>query len=236
MLNSTKYKVTVKQVQQLCRLLNFIGRAIVPGCAFTRRLYAITGRNSSSQIKKLMPHHHVRLTKEHRLNLELWEHFLHHPAAFCRPFMDFTKEWKAEEIGFYTDASRNAFLGCGGICRKSWFCKQWDSEFVLQSEPSIAYLEVYALTAGILLYGQRFANLRIIVHCDNQAIVEMVNNNSSSCINCMVLIRILVLYSMIQNIRIHAVCVNTKDNGISDSLSRLQMDRFKRTHKRFGNK
>ena len=33
-------KATVKQLQQLCGFLNFLCRAIVPGHAFTRRMYA----------------------------------------------------------------------------------------------------------------------------------------------------------------------------------------------------
>ena len=36
MLESRKGKVTVKQVQQICGLLNFLGRAVVLGRAFTR--------------------------------------------------------------------------------------------------------------------------------------------------------------------------------------------------------
>ena len=39
-------KVTVLEVQQLCGTLNFISRAIVPGRAFTRRLYAMATAKS----------------------------------------------------------------------------------------------------------------------------------------------------------------------------------------------
>ena len=35
-------KVTLKELQQLCGFLNFLGKAIVPGRAFTRRLYYYT--------------------------------------------------------------------------------------------------------------------------------------------------------------------------------------------------
>ena len=225
MMNSRNYKVTFKQVQQLCGLLNFIGRAIVPGRTFTRRLYIITGSRHGA--KKLLPHHHIRLTKENRLDLELWMHFLRHPSAYCRPFMDFLKEWSADEISFYTHSSRNKLLGCGGICGSNWFYTQWDKQFIEQAEPSIAYLELYALTAGFLLYGHQFANQRIKVHCDNQSVVDMVNISSSSCKNCMVLIRIIVLHSMINNVRIKAVYVRSKQNGIADALSRLQMTSFR---------
>ena len=32
-------KLTIKKLQQICGLLNFLSRAIVPGRTFTRRLY-----------------------------------------------------------------------------------------------------------------------------------------------------------------------------------------------------
>ena len=38
-LNKNKKKITVHQLQKLCRFLNFLCRAIVPGRAFVRWLY-----------------------------------------------------------------------------------------------------------------------------------------------------------------------------------------------------
>ena len=34
-------KTTVHQMQKICGYLNFLGRSIVPGRAFTRRLYSV---------------------------------------------------------------------------------------------------------------------------------------------------------------------------------------------------
>ena len=70
LLQAKKNKVTVKQIQQLCRFLNFLGRAIVPGRAFTRRLYSLTSVTKSNGTKlQLKAHHHIRLTKETRQDL-----------------------------------------------------------------------------------------------------------------------------------------------------------------------
>ena len=57
-LNKKSKKVTIKELQKLCGFLNFLGRAIVPGQAFTRRLYTYT---KSSILK---PHHHIRVNGE----------------------------------------------------------------------------------------------------------------------------------------------------------------------------
>ena len=54
----------------------------------------------------------------------------------------------------------------------------------------------------------------------------MVNNTTSSCKNCMVLIRLLILKGLTQNVRIYAKYIRSKDNIESDLLSRLKIDAF----------
>ena len=97
-LSKESKKTTVKQLQKITGFLNFIGRCIVPGRAFTRRMYAYTKG-------KLQPHHHVRINTELRLDLEMWTFFLNHPSAFCRSFMDFSLEILADEVNMYSDAA-----------------------------------------------------------------------------------------------------------------------------------
>ena len=65
-----------------------------------------------------------------------------------------------------------------------------------------------------------------MLFCDNEAVVHMVNNATSKCKNCMVLLRLLVLECMLHNVRVMVKHVGTKDNGKTDALSRLDMVRF----------
>ena len=99
---------------------------------------------------------------------------------------------------------------------------------MLACEPSIEYLELYAVLVGVMNWIKIFANKRIILFCDNEAVVHMINNNVSRCKQCMGLIRLLVLESMIHNVRVFARHVGTKDNGKADALSRLDIKRFRR--------
>ena len=71
-------------------------------------------------------------------------------------------------------------------------------------------------------------NQRIVLFCDNQAVVSMINNNTSSCKNCLVLIRMLVLHSMKLNTRVFARYVSSRANKNADLLSRLKVQEFKR--------
>ena len=226
-LSRKKGKVTLHEIQKLCGILNFFSRCIIPARAFTRRLYALTqGKNAN-----LKAHHHIQLKSENKADLRLWEFFLKHPTIFNRNFTDFSLINEVEDLKFYTNASRNKFFGAGGYCEKSWYLVKWDSDFMEEFNPSINYLELYAVTVAVILWLDRFADRKIAIFCDNTSVIHMINNNTSSCKNCMVLIRIIVLKCLIHNVRLCAKYVASKENDISDSLSRLQMDRFYRLTK-----
>ena len=150
-----------------------------------------------------------------------------HPSVYCRPFMDFTRTFNATQLDFYSDASKNFSLGFGAICEKSWMQHKWTDVNVNESmNPSIQYLELYAFVAAVLAWIHRFQNKRIIIFCDNEAVVNIINNSSSTCKNCMVLVRFITLHCLIFNVRLFAKHVSSKNNAISDSLSRFQDSRF----------
>ena len=65
----TRKKVTLAEVQSLTGLLNFACSVVVPGRAFLRRLIDLT-------IGIRFPYHFIRLTKEVKLDLQLWQSFL----------------------------------------------------------------------------------------------------------------------------------------------------------------
>lgn len=67
-INSAK-KVTILQLQRVTGLLNFFCRAIVPGRAFTRCLYAAFSQSNLKQ------HHHVRVNGELKFDLGVWRQF-----------------------------------------------------------------------------------------------------------------------------------------------------------------
>ena len=220
-LNKRNKKATVLEFQKLCGILNFLCRCIVPGRAFVRRLYINTTVNG----KPLKPHHHVKITEETRLDLTVWKQFLSHPDSFYRPFIE-TVSIDAEQIDMYSDASGNYRLGFGAYCGPEWTYGQWDYEFCSRNKPSIEYLELFGVLVAVLNWIKIFENRRIILFCDNEAVVNMINGSSSKCKNCMVLIRLLTAESIIRNVRIIARHVGTKQNGKADALSRLDFGRF----------
>ena len=210
-------KATVQEFQKLCGTLNFLCRCIVPGRAFLRRLYI----NNA----KLKPHHHIKITEENRLDLMVWKEFLANPDNYYRPFMD-SVSINAQEIDMYSDASGNHRLGFGAYCGSEWTFGRWNTEFCNEVKPSIEYLELFAVLVGILNWIRVFSNRRIILFCDNESVVHMINNSSSNCKNCMVLLRLITSESILRNVRVYAKHVGTKANGKADALSRLDFKRF----------
>ena len=159
-----------------------------------------------------------------RSDLEMWITFLEHPTVYNRPFLDFSKTLVADEIDMYSDASGK--IGFGACCGSEWMHNTWDRKFTLKYRPSIEYLELFGVVAGVLTWIHNFKNRRVILFCDNKSVVDMINLTTTSCKNCMVLVRILVLKGMIENVRIFARHVEGKKNILADNLSRDRLDLF----------
>ena len=143
-LRNRKHKATLLQIQRICGFLNFLGKCVIPGRAFTRRLYTLTSTLES----KLKPHHHLTVNAEMRRDLDMWKEFLNNPTVYCRPFMHCDEEMTSEEINFYMDSS--GVIGMGSLCNNAWMVQMWDPTFIKQANPSIKYLELFALVAGVL--------------------------------------------------------------------------------------
>ena len=127
-----KKKATVKDLQSLAGLLNFLNRAIVPGRAFTCHMYAKCSGfyeqkpgNENSRNKKLLQHHHVRLDAEFKADCAMWCRFLESTNhGIQRPFVDLNKSLEADILDLYTDAAKGKRLGVGGVYGRRWFFAQ----------------------------------------------------------------------------------------------------------------
>ena len=216
-LNKKSRKVTVHKLQKLCGFLNFICKCIVPGRPFTRKLYTFFSSSMS-------PHFHVHVNGEMKADLEMWLKFLEEPSIYCRPFMDFSEELSADKLDFFTDTSGK--IGLGGINESEYFHARWDETFLMKCKPSIEYLELAAVTAGVLLWVKKYQNRRICIFVDNESVKYMINDSTTSCKNYMVLICLIVLECMAWNVRLFAEHVSSSNNNFADALSRGDLPRF----------
>ena len=148
--------------------------------------------------------------------------------AVCRPFVDLSHKLDATEIDFFSDAAKGEFLGLGVVCDKHWLFAQWEPGYIRNCNPSIEYLELLGVCMAFFAWCRELQNSRIVVHCNNQSVIAMINSTSASCKNCMFLIRQLTLKGLICNTRIFAKWVKGISNVKSDMLSRQKINGFRK--------
>ena len=138
--------------------------------------------------------------------------------------MDYSEDLFSDQLDWYTDAS--GVIGAGGIHGEKWFKIQWDQQFIADYSSSIEFLELYALMAGVLLWLKNYPNRNISIYTDNQSIMHMVNDSTSGCKHCMILIRMIVLECMLWNVKLSCLHVQSQKNNFADALSRNEMPWF----------
>ena len=208
----SKKKAMVKDLQKLSGYLNFISKVVFPGRTFTRHMYAkfsevinLDGTPKNSYQYKLKQYHHVKLDQEFKLDCKVWLEFLDGgdmQMIVNRPMVDLLGQLEtSEDIRFYSDASASENLGFGAILKKKWIHADWNTQFIKMHRPSIEYLELFALCAGVMTWQNedQLRDCRIAIFCDNMAVVHMINNMSSSCKQCMYLLRMLTLNNLRYN-------------------------------------
>ena len=209
----SKQKVTLKELQSLIGVLNFACSVVVPGRAFLRRLIDLT-----MGVHK--PHHHIRLTRETKLDLGVWwEFFLYFNG---RSFFLDDSFLTGDYLQLYTDAAGG--IGYGALCGSEWFCGEWPVAWRLFN---VAALELYPIMAAVHVWGDAWANKSVCFFTDNEALVPIINNQTSREPRIMALLRPLVLACLRFNINFAARHIPGRINTLADKLSRLQVDEFR---------
>jgi len=215
LLNSSFKKRTLrlKELQSLLGLLNFACRVIVPGRAFMQRLYRLTANVTH-------PRHHVTLNKESRRDLTAWKVFIDH---FNGKSMLLEDRWvSAPHLNLATDSAGS--LGFAAIFSSHYLFGTWPPHW---SEVDITDKELLPIVLALEIWGHSMANKCIVLHCDNIAVVHIINKQSAKNSSTMVLVRRLVVACMTHNILCRARHISGATNTLADALSRLQVDRFK---------
>ena len=70
-----KKKVTIKFIERLTGVLNFLSKAILPGCTFVRGMYSKL-RTTNVAGQELRQYHHVSLDREFLNDCRMWIEFL----------------------------------------------------------------------------------------------------------------------------------------------------------------
>lgn len=207
----TRDKMTLREIQSLIGVLNFACRVVKPGRAFLRRLINTT-------LKR--PHHFIRLNKDIKADIRLWLRFM---DDFNGEALFSSDEWLTSvKLNLYTDASKS--LGYGALVGREWTYGEWPDSWKVKN---IATLELFPIVLALKLWQQKFKNQSIIFFSDNEAVVQVVNRKTTKDQELLTLLRELVLICLQNNIMFRARHIAGHCNILADSLSRLQVAKFR---------
>ncbi|KAE8597129.1 hypothetical protein XENTR_v10016363 [Xenopus tropicalis] len=209
-------KVTLRSMQSLLGLLVFACRIMPIARVFSRRLSL-----STCGIKQ--PHHFIRITRQLREDLTVWQTFLEqYNGHTC--LMD--TEVSNEELSLFTDAAGST--GFGAILAQSWCAEQWPDNWApVGLCKNMTLLELFPIVVTVEIWGHRISGKKICFWTDNMSVVFAINKLTSSSLPVLALLRHLVLRCLELNIWFRARHVPGRENFAADALSRFQWGTFR---------
>ena len=105
--------------------------------------------------------------------------------------------------------------GCGAWRQTEWFQFPWPQNFIQQP---IATKELLPVVLACLVWGRLWRSQHVLVHCDNQAVVSVVNSGYSKDSSLMQLLRCLFFIKASFKISLNAIHIKGEDNVKVDAL------------------
>ena len=207
-------RCTLKDMQSLIGLLNFACSVIQPGRAFLRRMINLTMSVKEGQ-------KFICISKEAKLDMQTWLHFLGEYNGKSL-FLD-ENFLSSHTMNLFTDAAQSK--GFAGIYGAKWFYGSFPDSW---KSLNIMTLEFYPIVLAVEIWGSLWQNHSILFFTDNEALVSVINKQTSKDNTVMKMVRRLVLKCLQLNILFRAKHIPGKKNVLADCLSRLQVEEFRR--------
>ena len=128
-----------------------------------------------------------------------------------------------KSIQLYTDAAQSK--GYAGVYQDKWFNGSFPDNW---KSLNIMTLEFYPIILAIELWGNRWKNHSILFFIDNEALVSVINKQTSKDKDVMYMVRHMVLKCLKLNLMFKAKHIAGKSNVMADLLSRFQVEEFKK--------
>ena len=211
----SRNEVALRELQSLTGVLNFACHVFMPGRVFLQRLIKLT-------IGVKHPNHSIHLTQEVKQDLIMWESFFqshNSKSIFLEDALWSSSNWNlfiyaAWSLGFVIVFNRKRTSG------------RWPTDW---THENIAFLELFPIVLGVRIWAESLANKWVLLFTDNESIIHVINCQTSNLIRKELLYHIyeLVLTCLQHNILFRARHIQGKKNTLADSLSCLEVLRFK---------
>ena len=87
-------------------------------------------------------------------------------------------------------------LGCASYLHGAWAVLNWLNHWASEILNDITYLEIIPVAMANFLWKERFEAKKIVFHCDNFAVVTILNSKTSKSERVMSLARPIVLWTL----------------------------------------
>ncbi len=203
---------TKRELQSLAGHLSHACKVVRPGRRFLRGLFGLI-----SQFGR--PDHTIRLNAAFRADLEWWHNFLApwNGVAIMR------REDQPAEIEIWSDASGS--WGCGAVWGMQWFQVAW-AEWPEFAGAPIAAKELLPIIIAAAIWGSSWVGKKVLCHCDNQAVVEVIRGGYCRESAMAHMLRCLFYLEASSDLHLSAVHIPGIDNGVADAISRNNLETF----------
>ena len=222
--------VTKKEIETLTGHLSHCAQVVRGGRLFCRNLYNLYKRIIHSGAKK------VFLDEASRNDLLWWKKF----------FITFNHKSTIKKlpypISIYTDSSLKGYAAYMGA---DWLAGPWDPKNFNKLDTdcnhilyppvnreidytNINVLELFPILAAIQVWGPRLRGHLVNIFTDNTQVLHMLRNLSSTNVTCLGFLHELFWLCAEYDIDIDTSYINTKENIIADTLSRIAYRRTSR--------
>ncbi len=205
-----------RELLSLLGHLNFAKRIIPQGRPFISHLLVLA---SSARVLEDL----ISLSQGCRDELRLWTMFLKQWNGLSLFYNNLVSS--PIDINLATDAAPT--IGFGGFYQGRWFASPWPAQ-QLDLPQSSALAELYPLVVAAFLWGNEWSSKCILVHCDNEAVVQCVNKGCSHSPALTPFLRRLKWISACDQFIIVAKHIAGSKNQVADSLSRFLFQKFRK--------
>ena len=143
-------------------------------------------------------------------DLKLWGMFLHDYNGIT--IIREHSISNSKKLHMVSDASKQGF---GGTFATQWIQSKWPKVW---EELNITILEIFPTLVLVSIFCQKNRSAKIIYHCDNQAVVAIINSGTSKDKKVVAILRPLVLKQLENNTLIRAEHIPGVNNVLSDAF------------------
>ena len=205
-----KDSATLKETQSLAGKLAWMSALVVSGRVFLSRIFAYISS---------LPHQGaVPIDQEVRKDIAWWRTFL---VDFNGVSMMLVEDWSMPDQVFETDACLSGIGGWDPVSG-AYFHKVLP-EKIAELGLHISEIELLAICIALKAWGRHFARKKIIINCDNEASVQVLN--SGRCKNAFMqkCLREIAYHSARFSCQVRAKWIQGVSNRYADALSRWHL-------------